>query len=230
MPFDDQRRWTFTRARIRVPDRAALHEDDRVLPIPAHRRRRQAEDEPRLGAFQDGVEGNRSHVMTFVDDDLPVCFDDWIDSAMPRQGLHHGNVDLTGTPRHATADGPDHMRIDTKECLESLLPLRAQVAAMHQDQRIDASTCDHRSGDHRLAERRWCAQDARVRAHHRFDCPLLLVAQRTGERHVQDLARTAPVMHHAGNPRRVEEACDRVETASGQKVNRLSGPFRGSRF
>ena len=83
MPFDDQRRWTFTRARIRVPDRAALHEDDRGLPIPSHRRRRQADDEPRFGAFQDGFEGARPDVMTFVDDDLPLCFNDRIDGAMP---------------------------------------------------------------------------------------------------------------------------------------------------
>ena len=50
--------WCAGRLGRRVPDRPALHEDDRLLAIAANRRGSQAEHELRLGPFQDGIEGN----------------------------------------------------------------------------------------------------------------------------------------------------------------------------
>lgn len=100
--------WCAGRLGGRVPERPALHEDDRMLAISANRCGCQAQHELRLGPFEDGVERRCAHVVALVDDDLPVVFDQRVHLAQAGQRLHHGDVDLAGGFGFAAADSADH--------------------------------------------------------------------------------------------------------------------------
>jgi len=67
-----------------VADRPTLHENNRMLAIPSHRSRGQAEHIACLRAFQDAFERESRYVMALIDDDLPVVLDPFADVAFAR--------------------------------------------------------------------------------------------------------------------------------------------------
>ena len=68
------------------PDGTALHEDDRMVTVPARDRRGQAEDVFRLGQARDGLEADGGDMVALVDHELAVIGDDVIDLALSREG------------------------------------------------------------------------------------------------------------------------------------------------
>ena len=76
-----------------MTDRAALHEDDRVVAVLSRHRRRQAEHVSGLGLPRDGFEAHGGEVMAFIDDDMAVVRDQIGDDALPNQALHEGDID-----------------------------------------------------------------------------------------------------------------------------------------
>ena len=55
-----------------MPDRTALHEDDRLVSISPRHRRRQPRDIPGLTLANDPLEADRRNVMTFIHDHVAV--------------------------------------------------------------------------------------------------------------------------------------------------------------
>ena len=76
-----------------MTDRAALHEDDRVVAVLPRHRRRQAEHVSGLGLPRDGFEAHGGEVMAFVDDNMAVIGDQIGDDTLPNQALHKGDID-----------------------------------------------------------------------------------------------------------------------------------------
>ena len=171
----------------RVPDRSALHEDNRVLAVASERRRRQAQHVLGLGPLEDGLERDGRQVMALVDDDVAVLFDQLADLALAGQRLHHGNVDPAGGPGLAAADGTDHFLADLEERMQALLPLPQQLGAMDQDQGVHATARDQCRCRYRLAERSRCAQYADVVTEHRLGGSLLVEPERSCEAHIKML-------------------------------------------
>ncbi|MFZ0502049.1 MAG: hypothetical protein WAM52_23210 [Steroidobacteraceae bacterium] len=58
-----------------ISNRAALHEDDRVMAILARYGGRETHREPRLGPTSDQLEAARRQVVTFIDNELAVISD-----------------------------------------------------------------------------------------------------------------------------------------------------------
>src|SRR5262245_53317174 len=89
-----QRRLTF---RVdTMPDRTALHEDNRLVAVLPRDGRRQAEDESRLGAPGDLLEAMRREVVAFVDDQMTVIADTVVDHAFADQTLNHCDAEPSG--------------------------------------------------------------------------------------------------------------------------------------
>ena len=76
-----------------MPDRPALHEDDRVVAILAGDGRRQPEHEPRLGLSRDLLEAVGRQVMALVDDQVAVVGDAIVDDALSDEALNHGDIE-----------------------------------------------------------------------------------------------------------------------------------------
>src|SRR5690349_19762376 len=70
-----------------MTNRAALHEDNRVVAILPRHRRRQAEHVLSPGLPRDGFEAHGGQVMAFVDDDMPIVGDQITDDTPPHQAL-----------------------------------------------------------------------------------------------------------------------------------------------
>lgn len=70
------------RRRCGVPNRPTLHENDRLLVVAANRSRRQTKHVRCPHALQNRVGGRGTNVVTLIDDDLAVGFDQRLHVAM----------------------------------------------------------------------------------------------------------------------------------------------------
>lgn len=110
--------------------RAALHEDDRVMPVLAGYGRRQAEDVFRLAAPGHRLEADRRQMVAFVDDQMAVLADDVIDLALAGQTLDDRNVDNAGGFAFAAADLADGLGREIEKGGEPGNPLVEKLPAM----------------------------------------------------------------------------------------------------
>lgn len=145
-----------------MADRAALHEDDRLMPILARYRGGQPENEPRLRSPRDKLEARRGQVVTFVDDEMAIIANKVGDFSAPHEALDQRHIDHASRLAFASPDRPDELRVNVEERLQSLDPLLHQFLAMDEYQRIDAASRDQVCGNHRFAERRGRRQNAVV--------------------------------------------------------------------
>ena len=106
-----------------VTGRPALHEDDWLLAITANRRGGESEHVFRLYPLQDRIERHGPDVVALVDDDVTVIFDQGVNLALTRQGLHHSDVNLSCRLCLAATYGADHPLANAEESLQALLPL-----------------------------------------------------------------------------------------------------------
>ena len=77
-----------------MPHRAALHEDNRVMPVFACKSGGQAGHESRFGPARDQFEAQSGHVMTFIYYQVAVLCDSIIDCAFVDQTLHKERVNV----------------------------------------------------------------------------------------------------------------------------------------
>lgn len=75
-----------------VSDGSALHENNGLLSVSAHRGRGQAPDKFGFDLFENGIEGDSTDVVALIDDYLTITLNQRIDLALPRDGLHHGDI------------------------------------------------------------------------------------------------------------------------------------------
>ena len=83
--------------------------------------------------------------MAFIHDDLPVVFNLLADFTLPRQGLHHGNIDDACRLGLTTAYGADCRVVCAQKRLQPLLSLLEQFRPVHQHQRVYTSPGNQRS-------------------------------------------------------------------------------------
>ena len=88
-----------------MPYRAALHKDNGLLTISSNGRGGQPEHVFRFGLLQDRIKRRCTNVVTLVDDDMAIVFNQGIDLALARHRLHHCNIDLACGLGLATANG-----------------------------------------------------------------------------------------------------------------------------
>jgi hypothetical protein len=67
-----------------VPNRSALHEDDRMVPVLPRDRRRETGDKSRFGLSRHLLETVCRQVMTFIDNQVTVVGDTIVDDTLPK--------------------------------------------------------------------------------------------------------------------------------------------------
>ena len=136
------------------PHRAALHEDDRMVPVFAADGCRQAEDAFRLAAPGHRLKTDRRQMVAFVDDQMAILANDVIDLALARQTLNDRYIDNAGGLAFATADLADGFWRKIEKGREAGDPLVEELPAVDQNQRVGLAGGDGISGHHGFAERR----------------------------------------------------------------------------
>src|SRR5262245_28424465 len=90
-----------------MSNRAALHEDDRMVTVLACDGRRQADDESCFGLPCDLFETMGRQMVALVDDHMAVLGDSVMDDAFSNETLNNADVDLSSRPTLTTADSTD---------------------------------------------------------------------------------------------------------------------------
>ena len=134
------------------PDRAALHEHDRMMAVLARDGRRQTEHEFRLRAARDRLEAHRREVVALVDHEMPVARDDVVHLMLPHEALDDADIDDAARLALSAADPPDGRCGKIEERPEPGDPLVHELAAMHENERIGPTRGDDGRGDDRLAK------------------------------------------------------------------------------
>ncbi|MNJ71878.1 hypothetical protein D3C77_684720 [compost metagenome] len=114
--------------------------------------------------------------MTLIHDDLPVVFHLLTDFALPRQGLHHGNIDDACRLSLTTAYGADRRFVCTQKSLQPFLPLLEQLRPMHQHQRVHSTPGNQCRSCDGFTKSSWCTEDTGVVLQHAFESSLLIQA------------------------------------------------------
>ena len=200
----------------RMPHRPALHDNDRMVAVLASDRGGEPQDEPGLGPADDLLEAPGRQMVTLVHDDLAVLRHAILDDALVDQALNHGHVQRTGCLLVAASYAANRLGRQTEEHRQPLDPLLQQLAAMHEDQRIDAALGDQPGGNDRLAEGGRGRQNARFMPQHLLGDGRLLRPQFALKLHVQSDARVSLVARDGLDVQVREELLHIFQTAAGQ--------------
>src|SRR6266513_2342940 len=193
-----------------MSNRPALHEDDRVLTVTADGGCGEAEDVTRLGAFQDRLEGKRRQMMTLVHNDVAVALDEIADLAFSGKRLHHCDVDPPGGLVLPASDHSNKILCVIEKRLQPLLPLREQLGAVYQNQRVYAPPGDDGRRRHCLAEGSRRAQYPDLVTQHRANGRFLIAAQLASERNGERRALLPLVASFQSDAIFPKEPADRV--------------------
>ena len=147
-----------------MPDRPALHEDDRVVAVLPRDGRRQPEDEPRLRLARDLFEAVRRQVVALVDDQVAVVGHAIIDDALPDQALNDRDIEQPGRRVSPAADAPNRLGGHAEERREALDPLIEQLAPMDEHERADAALSRSATRRRPSCRTRWWRPARRCRA------------------------------------------------------------------
>src|ERR1700730_8544370 len=135
-----------------MTNRAALHEDYRMVAVLPRHRRRQAEHVSGLGFPRDGLKAYGREMMAFIDDNMAVISDQIGDDALPNQAPHEGDIDGACRLLLPAVYDADFVRCDVQKGLEARHPLVEELPAMDEDQRVPIPHRDHFRSDDGLAE------------------------------------------------------------------------------
>ena len=175
------------------PDRAALHEHDRMMPVPAGHGGRQPEHVFCLRARRHRLEADRREMVALVNHEMAVTGHQVVDLAPAHQALDHAHIDDAARPARAAADPPDGRRGQIEERAETGEPLVHQLAAVNEDEGIGPARGDDRGRHHRLAEPGRGRQHAGLVREQRIGGGFLLDGQLPKEGGLDGAARIALV-------------------------------------
>ena len=99
-----------------VTHRAALHKDDRVVPILARDRRRQPCDEPRFGTARDLFEALRRQVVALVHDEVSIFSNAIVYDSLPDEALDERDVNRPARLAAPAADSPNGRDRNVQKC------------------------------------------------------------------------------------------------------------------
>ena len=154
--------------------------------------------------------------MALVDDDVAIALDQGIDLALPRQGLHHGNINPAAGPVLAAADGADRVIPEGQKSLQTLPPLLHQRGAVYQHQGIHAPSCDKRGRCHGFTKCRRGAEHPDLVFQQGGNRGLLIGTQHTGEPRIQPITAEPLVTQIAGDAVIPKQGPGRIQTAARQ--------------
>jgi len=137
-----------------------LHAQDRVVPIAAVGRRREAQDVAGAHLAEYTLERNRRNVVTLVDDDVSVAGHDILDTSLPDQALDHGDVQPAVGLSLASADPPDFLLPEAQEHRQLRDPLVEERPSVNHDQGASSSLGDEVRAQHGLADAWRCDEHA----------------------------------------------------------------------
>ena len=136
-----------------ITNGTALHQNDRMMTVLAHRGRSQAKNIPRFDLSQHLFKTEGGEMMAFVHDDLAVSGHQIIHHMFAAEALYYRHVDQASR-LFATASNLSN-RLDRKvqKNRQSLSSLVEQLTPMDQDQCIDLSRRDHPRRHYGFTER-----------------------------------------------------------------------------
>ncbi len=160
-----------------MPDRSALHEDDRMMTILPRDRCGKAQDESRLRPTDDFFKAPRGEMVAFIDDHMAVIGDAIVHDTFANQALNDCHVDHPGRLLSTAANAADRLHRKVEELGQAFDPLVQELPPMHEDERVDAAQGDQPGSDDCLAERRRGGQDTNVVLQHRLRRELLFCSE-----------------------------------------------------
>jgi len=92
-----------------ITDRAALHEDDRMMSILSRHGCGQAEHKLCSGLACDRFKADGQQVVALINDEMPIIGDEIRDGASPDQTLPSGDIDVAGRLPPAAVDHPERL-------------------------------------------------------------------------------------------------------------------------
>ena len=137
-----------------VSDRAALHKDNRVMPVFTGQRRRQTKKTSGLALPRDQFKTECRQMMTFVNNHKTVVADKIVNHSFFAQALNRGNVNYSSGVAFTAADGSNLFGCYIQKIFQSRFPLCDQLNAVNQHQRVYFTPSYHVCGNHCFAERR----------------------------------------------------------------------------
>jgi len=99
-----------------MPNRPALHEDDRMMTIFAGHRRGQSEDIARFRPAGYELKTRRRKMMAFIDNQMAVIRYQVGDFASAHEALDQRDINDASRLATSAADNADVFRIDLEEC------------------------------------------------------------------------------------------------------------------
>ena len=168
---------------------SALHEDDRMVAVLACDGGGQPRDKLRLCTANYLLEAVGRQMMALIHDKVTVFRHLIADVALTHQTLNDGDVQRARRLLSAAANPAYRLWRQAEKRRQSFHPLFQQLAAMYEDQRIDAALCNEPCGNDRLSKGGRGRQNTRVMGQHGIGCGLLLGPQFAMERHIQRFAR-----------------------------------------
>src|SRR6266851_264225 len=162
---------------------AALHEDDRMVPILACHGRGQPNDIARLCPPGDEFKTRRRNMMTLVDDQMAIVRHQVGYFALTHEALDQRDIYNAGRLPPSASDDADFLRIDIEKCPQPLHPLGGQLATMDENERIAPTLCNEGGSHNRLAEGRRRREHAMVMRQEGVECLYLWGVQHPLESH-----------------------------------------------
>ena len=126
-----------------VPDIAEVHQNKRMLPVPADKRSR--EPQPVMGgAFSDNaLKRSGGNMVALIHNNMTVILYPFLNCVFFYQALHYRNINNAGQFLFVTAETADVLFGNTKKLIYPLRPLVQQLFAVNQNDRINFSLGDN---------------------------------------------------------------------------------------
>ena len=123
----------------RVPNRAKLVFQDRMMSIASLRRGGKSRDVTGSHLTHHSLEGYRRNMVALVDEHVTVGCDEVIDITTPRQALDHRDVHRSSHFTPPSSDLSDILRLQIKEEAELRPPLVDELRAVNDDEGVSAT-------------------------------------------------------------------------------------------
>ncbi len=206
-----------------VANRATLHDDDRVMPIFALRRRGQTSDVTRLHLPKHLLKAHGRKMVAFVHKNVPVVGDQVVNDLFPIQTLNDSNVDDSTGTSPATANLANCFDGQIQKCSKSFAPLIEKLASMHEHQGVNFARCNKPRGHDCFPKSSCGAQNTFVVRKHGLGCNLLIRSKLAVKRRFNWLADEPLVILFQGNLVRFEQHLDFTKAAARQ--SNMPGKF-----